>query len=443
MEKEGVPKESETIAVKRAARLSEKLSRARLHISSDKAWWSNTAIEVIGITVLVTLNLILVVPFIHTAAPEIPYSGPVIPVLAKILEFAGVSLPFAFQGVNIMFFLLFPVTFYIFVRSLTDRKLIALVATLVVSLPFYPFSQIRANSAFLRGDAPHIAALTVAPLALYGLIAFLKNGGAKSFIIASIFSSIVVLISPFGFLTYAIFAGIAGFSEMLLGSGRLKLFRLVAIFVVSAALSAFWYNPSFSYWIITGPMGEDFRLMLGKLFPISFFALPVLASFGYLLFDRKPNLQPLFQASFFTIAFLMIALAGGGIFPSHPSRYAAELGFSIAFVVAVVSVKIVDYIRFLPDGKLLFVGLSNINARLVADAAVVGLFTILVSGIIFGRERLLSEKEKVLGIWSGVAKGEIWVAKDRFGGFSRALGYAITGGSVVGLTFVSRYRKPN
>jgi len=441
VEKEGVPKESETIAVKRAIRLSEKLRKARAGFAENKAWWSNAAVEFISVSALVVLNLILVIPFIDTPAPAIPYSGPIIPLLAKILELVGLSLPYAFQALNILFFLLFPVTFYIFVKYLTDRKLIALTATLFASLPFYPFSQIRANATFLGGDAPHIAALAVTPLALYGLIAFLKNGGIKHFIIASIFSSIDVLISPFGFLTFAIFAGIAGFSEMLLGSGRLKFFRLISTFFVSASLSAFWYNPAFTYWIITGPMGGDFRFMITKLFPISFFVLPVLGSFGYLLFDRKPNLQPIFQASFFTIAFSLIALAGGGIFPSHPSRYASELGISIAFIFGVILVKLIDYVRFLPAGKLSFVGFSNIKSNLVADFAVVSLFVLLISVIIAGRERLMSDNRLVLGIWSGVAKGEIWVAKDRFGGFSRTLGYAITGGSIIGLTFVSRYRK--
>jgi len=443
MEKEGVPKETETIAAKRAARLSEKLAKARLRISSDKAWWSNAAVEFISVSSLVVLNLILVIPFINTSAPAIPYSGPILPLLAKVLEYTGVSLPYAFQSVNILFFLLFPVTFYIFVKYLTDRKLIALIATLFASLPFYPFSEIRANLAFIGGDAPHIASLTVMPVALYGIMAFLKGGGVKNFIIAAIFSSFVALISPFGFLTFSFFAGISGFSEMLLGRGRLKFFRLISVFLASASLTAFWYNPAFTYWIITGPMGEDFRFMITKLFPISFFALPVLGSFGYLLFDRKPNLQPLFQACFFTIAFCLIALAGGGIFPSHPSRYVAELGFSLAFILGVVIVRLVDYLRFLPNGSLSFAGLGNINKKLIADITVVLLFIILISGIIVGRSRLIKEEERVLGIWSGVSKGEIWVAKDRFGGFSRTLGYAITGGSIIGLTFISKYRKPN
>lgn len=442
MEKEGVPRESETIAIKRAARLSEKLKRARTGFVENKAWWSNTAVETVILLSLLSLNLYLVSSHFTQAAPDIPYSGPILPLLAKGVEFFGVPLPNAFQYVNIFFFLLFPITFYIFIRSVSERKLIAIMAATIASLPFYPFAEIRANAAFIGGDGSHIASLAATPLALYGLLSFLKNAGVRYFIIASIFSSIVALISPFGFLTYAIFASIAGFSEMLLGKGRLKFFRMVSTFLVSASLSAFWYNPAFALWMITGPMGSDIRLMLTKLIPISFFAIPVLASFGYLLFDRKPNLQPLFLASFFTIAFCLIALAGGGIFPSHPSRYVAELGIALSFFVSIITVKLVDLIRLGDAKKIFWLKLGGINKKHLADGILLALFIVFVSAIFLGKNRLGKKQDRVLGLWSGVARGEIWIAKDRFGGFSRVLGYAITSGSLVGLTFISRFRKP-
>lgn len=427
-----VPKESETIKARRAARLAERLREARETIQSHKAWWSNGSMEFLGVSLLVILNVVTIFQFFGTSAVQTTYSGPVIPLLAKAVSLLGIPFNYATQIIYIIFFLIFPVTFYIFVKKISGRKLVALLSVLFASLPFYLFAYIRVNASFLGNDSAHIASLSIIPVALLGLISFVHNGGTRNLIVASVFSALVALISPFGFMTYAILAAILGFSEVLLGKGRQKLFRLLVVFLVAGGLSSFWYNPAFFVWMITGPMGEEIRYMISRLIPISFFVLPILGAFGYLLFDRKPTLQPVFLASFFSIAFAIIGLAGGGVFPSHPGRYLPEFGISLSFLLSILIVKASDYLKFSQNPKLV-----KYKKGYIVNTGLTVIFLLLISLTIFGKNSLASERQ-VLGIWEGVDKGDIWEAKDAFGAASQVLGYTISTAAIFGLGFLAR-----
>ncbi len=431
MVKDKIPKTSETIAARRAVRLAEKVKKARSRLSFTPAWWSNGATDFFSLVLLFALNFYLIYPFLSKPTVATTFSGPVIPLMARIIEFLGIPMVYAYQIVNIAFFLAFPVCFYLFIKRVSGRKLVALLATLFASLPIYPFVKVRIESTFFAVEAPHIASLTIIPLALFGLLAFLRRGGAKNLILAGVSSALVALTSPFGFITYGLFSAVTVFSEMLLGQGRLKLFRFLVVFVLAAGLSSFWYNPAFFTWMIAGPMGEEIRQTAAKLLPISFFLIPVLGAFGFLLFDRKPGLQAVFLASFYTLFFGIIVLAGGGFFPSHPSRYIPEFGISLSFLFAVVIIRLTDFLRF--QKKFKFFGW---NKQILSNIALLLIFLLLVLGVILGRDRIGVGVENILGTWTKVSKGEIWKAKDRFGGFHSYLGYSITGLTISSLAFL-------
>lgn len=431
-----IPTEEETIAAKRAERVAEKLKRSKDGFYVPKAWWSTAALEVSLLTLILILNFYLIFPFFGTQAPDAFFSGPVIPLIAKLIEVLGPELSYSIQIVNIIFFLFFPITLYFFIKKVSGRKAIAFLASLIATLPFYPLGYVRITSAMLSTDSAHIASLTIVPIALLGLYSFLREGGVGNLAIACLFSAAVALISPFGFATFAIFSFILGFSEMLLGRGRQKLFRLGVVFLFALSLTSFWYNPGFFFWMLTGPLGEEIRSTVTRLIPISFFTLPVLGVFGYLLFDRKPQLQSTFLASFFSIAFALIALAGGGIFPSHPSRYISEFGISLSFLLGIVIVRIYDLLSF-SEVKLP----KNINPKPVAKATMVLIILLIISATFFGRERVIFDSGQVLGVWEGVEKGEIWLAKENFKGGSEALGYVITFTSLFGLGIVAAKAK--
>lgn len=440
---ENVPHESETIAVRRAARIAERIKEAKRGLFARRAWWSNGPLEMLFLVFLFGLNFYLVVPFFGTSAVQTPFSGPIIPLLAEGIAFISkIPLFYAVQIVNIVFFLIFPFSYYFVVKKLTDRKLAAILAVLVATLPTFLFAQTRLRAMFLSFDAPHIACLSVIPFAVYGLLTFIREGGVANCFKASALTALIALISPFGLMNYLIFASIVVFSELLLGQGRLKILRLVAVLAISGGLCSFWYNPIFFFWMVTGPMGAEIRSMFFILLPMSFFIVPVLAIFGYLLFDRKPKLQPLFLAAFCSIAFAVISLARWGLGPSNPSRYLPELSISLSFLIGVLFLDLVEFIKFvkIPIG-------IPIVARHYLSNTIIGLIMIgIMAGIFFGRERLNFRDNKVLGLWTAIDKGEIWVARDRFEKTGSFLGTAITLLAVGGLSVLdlkSRQKRNN
>jgi hypothetical protein len=425
---ERIPEEEETIAARRAERLAKKARRLRF-LRVRKAWWNNAISEAVALVVLFLLNLYLIFPFFGTPAIETSFSGPVIPLLARMFELTGLNFSHALQIVYIFFFLLFPYSLYLFIRKIGVRKSVAFLAVLFASLPFYPFALSRFNSAFNVTDGPHAASLTLMPLALYGLIIFIKDGGISNLLLASIFFALVALTSPFGFSILIALSFITTFSEMLLGSGRLKFFRLLVILLVAFGLSSFWYNPQFSFVMFFGPIGEGIRQTIVRLVPISFFVIPVLAAFGFLLFDRKPDLQPVFLASFYTIAFAMVILVRGGLFPSHPSRYIPEFGMSLAFLFSIGVVKVTDRLRFSKTK-------NGYNFKLIANVIVLLIVAVSVLAIILGRGNLAHTQVDVLGLWTGLERGEIWLARDGVGEVSEIVGFMITGGTVLSLPYL-------
>jgi hypothetical protein len=419
-----IPKETETIAAKRSLRLAEKLRNAGTGIGKSDSWWNSGISEYFLVVLLFFINLYSVSSYFGTTTYEDTfYSGPIIPALAKLLELAGVPLVYGFQLVNIFFILLLPITLYMFVKLVTERKLIAYLAVLFASLPMYPFASVRIYSSLIGLDGAHISSISIAMLALMWLFKFIKQGEAKNLAFSSLFSSVVALMSPFGFSTFFIMSCILAFSEMLLGLGRVKFFRFISVMIFTASMISFWYNPHFAFWLLTGSLGEEVRRTVFNLLPISFFALPALGAFGYLLFDRRPSLQPVFLASFFSIAFCLISLVGGGVFPSHPSRYVAELGIALAMLLAVVIVKVTENLKIFENKKMYF------------RFGIIVLFAGLTTLIILGNGSVAYDSN-VLGIWTGVEKGTIWQERDKFGGISSLLGHTITIMGIAVLLFI-------
>jgi predicted neutral ceramidase superfamily lipid hydrolase len=162
--------------------------------------------------------------------------------------------------------------------------------------------------------------------------------------------------------------------------------------------------------------------MVSKLLPVSFFAIPILTTFGYLLFDRKPSLQPLFIVSFCTIVFFIITVAGGNLVPSSPARYRTELGIAVSFFAAFLFVYLIEFLKFRVIEAKLAGKFWTVLANLVSPT-MGAIF--LITGI-FIRDPMIYDSEDVLGIWTEVQKGSVWVARDNFMGYHAYIGYSIT-----------------
>lgn len=423
---EGVPSEQETIAVKRSKRLSQKFIDAHRALFSRREWWSNGPIEFLGIFLIILLNFVVLMPFFGTLAGSMVFSGPLIPLLSKALSLVGIPLTFAVQTINLLFILALPISFYFFVKKVSGRKFSGFISTLIISTPSYPFLLPRIESGIVGQEGSFISSLPAIFLSLIMLLNFLRLGEIKNLVFVSVTSAIIAMISPFGFFCYIILAFITAFSEILLGEGRLKFFRLLVSLLFSFSLCSFWYNPAFIYWMITGSMGEDLRTMITKLIPMSFFLIPILATVGYLLFDRKPDLQPLFLASFYTVSFAIFALAGDGFVPSSTGRYVHLFGISLGFLLGIAALKFLEYVNRFKKIKNLVLG---------------AICFLLIFYTIYERDEIFKMNENVLGIWTDVGKGDVWLAKDEFGSRYSPFGYLITIAGIAGLTYLSKSSK--
>lgn len=392
-----VPEENETIAIKRTARIADKLMRSRGARFAARSWWSGTVVEVCFLIAIIILNLMTIWQFLGTATPNTAFSGPVVPLLAKMFWGLGFEFRYGLQLINVFFTLGLYGTMYLLVRNVTGRKMVAYLSVLVASLPVGLFADARVRMSFAGQDTPHIISLTVSMVAISVMLGFLRKGGVWRLVVNVIVLSVVGLMSPTGFLSLLVFTGVTVFSEMLLGSGRLKVSRAIMVIALAVGLSSFWYSPGFLYWLVMGAVGAELRGVLAKLIPISMFAVPLLAIFGFLLFDRKPGWQPFFLALFYSVGFLAMVLAGGG-------KFLAETGLAVAFLSGVIIVKLFDYVR----------GMNVVWLKAASWAGVAVIVLGCLGAITLARDKTYEDDFRVLGVWTDVEKDHIWIKRDEF-----------------------------
>jgi hypothetical protein len=234
----------------------------------------------------------------------------------------------------------------------------------------------------------------------------------------------VALTSPIGFIVLGVFMVVITFSEMLLGQGRLKAVRLVIVLVLAAGFSAFWYSPKFVFMIIGSSQGQLVKRALTNLLPPSFFFLPLLGVFGFLLFENRPQLQSLFIGFFLTVAFGLFSLGAGLAHPA-PSRFLAAFGLSLAFLMGVLIVNLFDFLRLSPRLKKL--GKLGTYQPLVSFG-LLGILLVVSTALLmsYRYELWQLESTQVLGLASEQKVG-LWNIKDQIKPLENFLGYSITG----------------
>src|SRR4030042_1565361 len=276
------PAKKETLASKQEARIRRFHHFRNLLPELPQEWWVGIG-ELVGLVTLFLVNLWLLLPFFGQENKTNVFSAPLVPLLATLTERL---IPFNY-GVRIwllVFLIVFPLSFYYFVREVAERRLVALLASFFIIIPFNVFLQVRVNLGLLGEDGAHIASLTLIPLICLLLLRFLRHGNFWAGVFSSAGMAIVALTSPIGFLTLAVFMGVITFSEMLLGRGRLKLLRFLVVLILAVGFSAFWYNPKFVIVTIQSAQGQLIRKTLSNLIPISFFTLPIFGITGFLIY---------------------------------------------------------------------------------------------------------------------------------------------------------------
>lgn len=427
-----IPKKAETIAAKRQNRLLTKLGGNK-HRAITNAWWQGDLFEVLGMVLIFSLNIYLISPLLGGIDQGTTFSGPVIPLLANAVVFiTQAPFPFAVQLTHTLFFLVFPVSFYVLVQFLTGRKLTALISVLLSTLPVYLFAGARISAGFFKGDGPHTASLGLMPLGIYSLILFLRDGGIKHLVFSSLLNALIVLISPFGFITFTALAVFVTFSEMLLGNGRLKVARFALTLIAAFGLASFWYNPALAASLAFGPLGGEMRELIGHILPLSLFGAPILGACGYLLFDRKANQQPFFIAIFWTVVFFVAVVVGQNSFiPSNASRYLPELGISLSLLLGLGIVKLIDTLKAAQTGFI-----PKISNPAFSNPIITLILALLVFSIIFFKKGVYLKEHETVLLWSVSFKGKLWLALESFDKVSSTVGTIITVVAIIVLAFL-------
>lgn len=423
------PEKSETLAYK----VEERAERRRLLTAVKnlpaKRW---VAIgEVLFLTLLFLLNFWLLSSFFGQEDKTNTFSAPLIPFLTQLTSFL---IPFP-QGIRfwtLTFLMILPLSFYFFVREISGRKMAAVVAALTVSLPVGVFLSLRTEEA-LTGDGALVSSLTLTLLTCLILLNSLRKGNFNAMVGSGLGVTLVALTSPLGLATFLVFALTVTFSEMLLSQARVKLLRFLTVIVLAAGLSAFWYNPRFALLILGSSQGEVLTRTLTTLLPLSFFLVPTLGIFGFLLFENRPQLQPLFLALFLTVAFGIFSLTANIAFVSS-SRFLPAFGIAGAFLIGIVTVFLYDFLRFSP--RLERLKFSFPLRQLLALGLLGVVFVLLIIAIVSNGSSFRELGDlKILGATANQKIG-IWEIKEKTTLAEKIFGYLITGLTCLGVAIL-------
>jgi len=420
------PKKSETLAKK----FVEKSQRHHL-LDRFRSLPTHNLLrfgEVFFLMAIYFINFWLLLPFFgkEDQTNNAIFSAPLIPILAGLTS-PLLGYKYGIRLWLLFFLILFPVAFYFFVREITRRRLTAIIASLVVSLPVSVFLYLRIMIGLLTEDGGQVAALSGTVLVCLTLYRFLRTGDFGMGIFASLGMAAVALTSPLSFVILLIWALMLNFSEMLLGLARLKLFRFLVVCILAAGFAAFWYNPRFLLMTIASEEGKIFLKALANLLPLSFFLLPILGTFGFLLFENRPILQPLFIAFFLTIIFGLLSL-GTGVQLSTPSRFLPAFGVSLAFLISVVFARLYDNVRRLIKLKRFP---AIYRYRRIIPAAIIALTLISLLIVIEASGRNFQDVEDLVsaetsGQPAKVKRVEILEIRAMAGSLGSILGLSIT-----------------
>lgn len=426
------PERDQTLAGKQQEKIQRTNHRLSHWVQFPAEWWVSAG-EIGGLFLLLVANFLLLRPFWGQPDQTNVFSAPLIPFMARLSQFF-VSYD---EGVRfwLMFFLLaLPFSLYFFVREVSGRKIAGLMAAFAVSFPVEIFLPVRVRGV-LGIDGPYMASLAFIPLVCLVLWRFLRQGNFPLAVLAALGMVLVALTSPLGLLVLFIFALIVTFSEILLGSGRLKIIRFLIILVFAIGFSAFWYNPKF---VILTVDSEPGRLIINTFFnllPFSLFLVPVLGVFGFLLFENRTHLQGTFVALFLTFIFGLLSL-GMGIPFASASRFLPALGISVAILLGVGLVWLFNFLRF---SAWLWLKLKRFaHWQEAISFGLIWLFVGSIAGTFLANadNLLILEESQVLGAFDPPKAIGFWEIRRQTSQLETIFGYLITALSVLGVVIL-------
>lgn len=273
----------------------------------------------------------------------VPFVGPM------LTDLLGSANPWLSSLVLTGYFL-GPVAFYIFAFVLTKRHVTGFIASVMTMLPVNPFaSEVprRLSLAVAENDGGHVIGLTIGVLASVIFLKFIRNGSKVLLGLFLLLGIILGLVSFFSVMILTISIALLTVSEILVGHGKRSLKRFLVSVGILFTLLCLLYNASFIQMLVSSE-GMSAVAVLTNLIPMTFFIIPVFGTFAFLIFDRRPQLQPLFIATTFSIVFgllnfVRVFIVDAALFDQN--RYAAEASFSFGIFLAILLTAFFDFLR--------------------------------------------------------------------------------------------------
>ncbi|MFQ5812380.1 MAG: hypothetical protein ACE5I2_04205 [Anaerolineae bacterium] len=296
-------------------------------------------------------------PFHLFYSPLLPYLVAAVHKLPLALSTAA-----AYRLVTAFAYVLGPVTLYLFVRYLTKRELTAVLAALAYSLMpsfIYLIGSVRADALAAGhgpwrlivmtryGEGPHIAALTLIPLAALLFLHALKRPSFISYVIAALAVTAIALINWIALFALVLILAVVLFSEMLLGDPGRKLISAFTVATIAYGLGAFWLNLSFveASLAFGNPSGSPLDYPNPVLLLI--LGMPV-AGICYLMFGGKPQRQKVFIPAAWFAIFAVIVFGRYQFdlnLAPQPIRYGPELNMAAGILGAMLVTAVYDRFR--------------------------------------------------------------------------------------------------
>lgn len=303
----------------------------------------------------------------HLGFPFYLFYNPLLPFLISGFHFiTHLDFSYLYRIIVGLAYIASPLTLYLFVKYLTRKELPAVIAALAFStstnffaflspgilddLKIHGFVPWKLIGLAIYGQGPHIIALALIPLAALFFLHTLKYPSLKYYVLTGIMTALVALTHWPSFMILILMQIVLLFSEILLGHTFRKFKTAFFCFLLTYGFAAFWLNPAFlarSYSL----GGEEVLANWVKLIPISFVVVPITITILFLIFDRRPRLQP-FQVAFFWFVIPLVFIIAYNNYDKalvpKPDFLTPELTMASAVLLAVfVTILLVVLLRIL------------------------------------------------------------------------------------------------
>lgn len=279
------------------------------------------------------------------------FSSPVWHILSQLIsQIFNLDQEAVLNSLILFLIALGPLTAYLFIFQITRRHLPAIIASILMQLPLFPFSTAAPAKlilALVDGDAAHVASLSLLPIAGLAFLEYLRSKSTPRLVLFAVMTALMASLSFFSLYILFIVMLFITISEVLIDQGRVKVIRMAYGLLVLLLVIFLVYNVSLIKMLFSGEGQTTLQVFLNFL-PLSFFLIPILGTFFFLIFDRRPSLQPIFISLSLTILFwifhwIRVSFVDTAIFDQD--RYGAEVSFAFSFLSGVLLTVVFDLIR--------------------------------------------------------------------------------------------------